>query len=168
MTDITPSQVVVASFSEENAATETLKLLEDIRRQAKLDFDDAAIIRKDDEGKLHIKETGDTTTSKGAGIGAVVGGVIGLLAGPTGVVLGASAGTVVGGLAAKGDAGIKDERLEALGNSLAPGTSAVVIVVPEVWVESVISQLETAANEVMTEILTNDVAQKLTGNDAAA
>ena len=168
MSDISPVQVVLATFKEESAADEALKMLEDVRRQAVLDFDDAAIIRKDDEGKLHLKETGDTSAGRGAGIGAVIGGVIGLLAGPAGVVAGAGAGTVIGGLAARGDAGFKDERLEALGASLEPGSSAVVIVVPQVWVEAVEDQLEHTAAIVKTEVLDHDVAQQLAADDDVA
>ena len=92
----------------------------------------------------------------------MIGGVVGLLAGPAGVVVGAGTGTVIGGLAAKGDAGFKDERLQALGRSLEPGASAVVMVVPHVWVESVQKYLEAAATDVMTEVLAEDVARQLT------
>jgi uncharacterized membrane protein len=163
MSDITPVQVVLATFNEDSEAGAALKKLEDVRRQARLDFDDAAVIRKDAQGKLHIKETGDTSAGKGATIGAVIGGVIGLLAGPIGVLAGA--GAIAGGLAAKGDAGLKDEPLAALGKSLEPGNSAVVLVVPQVWVEAVQKQLEATAGEIMTELLPDDIARKLTANE---
>ena len=162
MSDISPVQFVLATFHEENAANEALKTLEDVRRQAVLDFDDAAVIRKDTDGKLHIKETGDASPGEGAGIGAIIGGVVGLRAGRAGVVVGAGSGSVLGGLAAKGDAGFKDERLEALGRALEPGASAVVMVVPEVWVESVQKHLESSATDVMTEVLAEDIARQLT------
>jgi uncharacterized membrane protein len=168
MSDISPVQVVLATFNDERAADDALRMLEEARRQAVLDFDDAAVIRKDGQGQLHIKETGDTSTGKGAGIGAVVGGVIGLLAGPAGVVVGAGTGSLIGGLAAKGDAGLKDERLEALGKSFEPGTSAVVIVVPQVWLEAVEKHLKDTAANVMTEVLAHDVAQQLTQDEDVA
>jgi len=92
---------VFARFHEESTAEEALKILENIRRQSVLDFDDAAVIRRDSNGSLQevytMKETADTSTGKGAGIGAIIGSVVGLRAGPVGVVFGAGAGSVIGG-----------------------------------------------------------------------
>lgn len=39
MSDISPVQVVLATFSEESAAADALKMLEEARRQAVLDFE---------------------------------------------------------------------------------------------------------------------------------
>jgi hypothetical protein len=59
-----------------------------------------AVVRKNPEGKVKIEETGDMSFGPGAGIGAVVGGALGLFAGPGGLVAGAAAGDVIGGAAA--------------------------------------------------------------------
>jgi uncharacterized membrane protein len=60
----------------------------------------------------------------GAGRGALLGGAIGILGGPIGIV----AGGAIGGLASKlRDSGFKNDELEQLGQSMAPGTSAVVV-----------------------------------------
>ena len=56
MSDIPPVQIVLATFHKESTASEALNMLEDVRRQAVLDFDDAAVIRKDTDGKLHISK----------------------------------------------------------------------------------------------------------------
>ena len=74
---------------------------------------EGAVIRCDEKNKLHIKEIGDMGGGKGSVLGAVVGGAIGVLAGP--VVLLGAAGAVIGGLAAKfRDSGIPDDRLKTL------------------------------------------------------
>ena len=83
-------------------------------------------------------------------------------------MVGAGAGSVIGGLAARGDAGLNNERLEALGQTLEPGGSAVVIVVPQVWVEAVEDQLEQTTAIVTTEVLDHDIAQQLTVDDDVA
>src|SRR5210317_1944182 len=93
-----PVQVIVAAFQHENGAKKALNELKQAKHQGLIKIDDAAVIRKDEKGKLHIKETADMSTGKGAGIGAVVGGVIGLLAGPLGVAVGAGAGAAIGGI----------------------------------------------------------------------
>jgi hypothetical protein len=40
MSDLSPVRVVLATFSQESGADEALKMLEDVRRQAILDFDE--------------------------------------------------------------------------------------------------------------------------------
>jgi uncharacterized membrane protein len=156
-----PRQVVVAAYHDEQGADEALKTLKEIKREGLINIEDAAVIRKDPDGKLHIKETADMSTGRGAGIGALVGGVIGLLAGPAGVVVGAGAGALVGGLAAKGDAGIKDERLEKIGEGLEPGTSAIVAIVDHEWVDEVRRQIQEEARDVMTEEISADIHEQL-------
>ena len=133
MSDV-PVQVIVATFRDEEAAEEAQKSLEETRKQGAIDFEDAAVIKKDEDGKLHTKETTDVSTGRGAAIGGVIGGVLGLIGGPAGVVILGAAGAAVGGLAASGDAGFRDDRLEKLGEGLKPGTSAIVVVVAHVWV----------------------------------
>jgi hypothetical protein len=98
MSDV-PLQVVIAAFKDENTANEALKALKQARNQGLIRIVDAAVLRKDEKGKLHIKETADMGGGKGAVIGGVAGGVIGLLAGPVGWA--ALGGAVLGGLAAK-------------------------------------------------------------------
>lgn len=77
---------------------------------------------------LHVKSDGTPkfVESKdwGAGRGALLGGAIGILAGPIGII----AGGGIGALAAKlHDSGFKDDQLEQLGRTLGPGHSAVVV-----------------------------------------
>jgi uncharacterized membrane protein len=60
----------------------------------------------------------------GAGRGALLGGAIGIIGGPLGIV----AGGGIGALAAKlRDSGFKNDQLEQLGKSLSPNGSAVVL-----------------------------------------
>ena len=120
MSDV-PVQVVVAAFKDEASADDVLKSLKEAKKQGLIKIVDAAVLRKDDKGKLHIKETADMGGGKGAVIGGVLGGVIGLLAGPIGWA--ALGGAVIGGLAAKmRDGGFKDDRLKKLGEGLGPAT----------------------------------------------
>jgi uncharacterized membrane protein len=120
--------ILVAAFPDENAGDEALKVLKQARKQKQVYFEDAAVIRQDAEGGVHYHETGDMSTGKGAGAGAIVGGVIGILGGPAGMVIGAGAGALIGGALAHGDAGFDDKGLEQLGVALKPGTSAVALV----------------------------------------
>ncbi len=119
--------ILVAAFPDEEAGEQTLKTLKEAKELNYVQFEDVAVIRQDAEGGVHYHETGDMSSGKGAGIGALIGGVIGILGGPVGIVAAAGAGAVIGGAAAHGDAGFKDESLEQLGVALQPGTSAIAL-----------------------------------------
>jgi uncharacterized membrane protein len=136
--------ILVAAFPEENAGEEALKALKQARKQRQVYFEDAAVIRQDAEGGVHYHETGDMSTGKGAGAGAIVGGLIGILGGPAGIVIGAGAGALVGGALAHGDAGFADDSLEQLGVALKPGTSAVALVTSGAFLHAVRKQADDA------------------------
>ena len=157
MSDV-PVQVVVAAFQEEKAADEALFQLKQAKWAGAIGIQDAAVLRKDQKGKMHIKETGDWGGGKGAAAGAVVGGFIGLLAGPIGWL--GLTGAVIGGLAAKlRDSGFSDERLKQIGGSLQPGTSAIIAVIEHKWVAELERQMAEAGADVMTEEIGADMAQ---------
>ena len=72
------------------------------------------------DGKAKFVESKDW----GAGRGALLGGAIGILGGPLGIVVGGSVGALVSKLR---DSGFKNDQLEQLGKSLEPNSSAIVV-----------------------------------------
>jgi uncharacterized membrane protein len=155
-----PVQVVVAAFEEEKAADQALFELKQAKWAGLIGIQNAAVLRMDPKGKLHIKETGDWGGGKGAVAGGVIGGFIGLLTGPVGWL--GLTGAVIGGLAAKlRDSGFSDERLEKLGEALQPGTSAIVAVIEHKWVAELEKQMQEAGADVMTEEISADIAAQL-------
>ncbi|HEY7357880.1 MAG TPA: DUF1269 domain-containing protein [Ktedonobacterales bacterium] len=166
MSDV-PVQVIVAAFQQENGAEDALHDLKEAKKEHVIAIENAAIIRRDVGGKLHVKEMKDIGGGKGAAIGGVVGAVVGLLAGP--LVLAAGAGALVGGLAAKlRDSGFPNERLKQLGDALTPGTSALVAVIDHTWVREVQERLERFGADVMTESIKADIAQQLESGQEVA
>ena len=159
MSDV-PVQVVIAAFQEEKAADEVLWQLKEAKWAGIIGIQNAAVLRKDQKGKLHVKETGDWGGGKGAVAGGVVGGVIGLLAGPVGWL--GLTGAVIGGLAAKlRDSGFSDERLKKVGGALQPGTSAIIAVIEHKWVDELEKEMAEAGADVMTEQISADIAAQL-------
>ena len=78
-----------------------------------------ALLQVRPDGKVKFTESRDWE----AGRGALLGGVIGIIGGPIGIL----AGGGIGALASKiRDSGFKNDQLEQLGKSLGPGNSAVV------------------------------------------
>ncbi len=160
MSDL-PVQLIVAAFQDEQAAKQALKALKQAQKEKLIKIDSAAVLRKDEKGKLHIKETADMGGGKGAALGGVAGAAIGLIAGPA-LLVPAAVGALVGGLTAKlRDSGFSDERLKTLGDSLKPGSSAIVAVVEHKWVAEVEKAMAEAGADAMTAALGADIAEQL-------
>lgn len=80
MSDV-PVQLIVAAFQNEDEAKKALKALKQAKKEGLIKIDSAAILRKDEKGKIHIKETHDMGGGKGAVLGGVGGAAVGLIAG---------------------------------------------------------------------------------------
>ena len=127
----------VAAYVDEQGADQALDDLKQARDDGQFYWDDAAVVRNDAKGKVHIRETGDMSTGKGAGIGALVGGVIGILGGPAGIAAGAAAGAAIGAIGAHTDGGFDQKSLKELGGALPPGSSALAVTTSQDFVEEV-------------------------------
>jgi uncharacterized membrane protein len=131
-----PTQVVIAAYHDENAADQIADAVKMAKMRGMLSYKNVAVVRKTENGKIKIKETGDMSGGIGATVGAVVGGGLGLLAGPGGLVAGAAVGAVIGGAGAGlHDAGIPDERLKEIGGVLGNGNSAFIAIFQEAKVD---------------------------------
>jgi uncharacterized membrane protein len=159
----------VAAFRDEEVASQVAEAVKDAKSRGEIYYKNLAVIRKDTEGKVKIKETGDMGGGVGATIGAIAGGALGLLAGPAGLAAGAAAGAVIGGAgAALHDAGIPDERLELVGDVLGPGNSAIIGIFEQVKVDKkTMKQIDQGAAEAV-EALAADIGATLKGGQDVA
>lgn len=124
----TATELLIAVFADEEVAGKALKVLADSRTAGGVQYSDAAVIRREDDGSLRIKETGDINVKTGAVAGGLLGGLIGLIAGKK--LMGAGMGALLGAGAARlFDSGIPDARLAELGELLPNGTSALAAVI---------------------------------------
>ena len=71
--------LLVAAYVDERGADNALAQLKQAKKADQFYYENAAVVRRSAEGKMHTKETGDMSTGKGAGIGALIGGVIGVV-----------------------------------------------------------------------------------------
>ena len=126
--------LVVASYSDKGKADQTLTQLKAMQQAGTIDLIDAAVLVKNDEGKLKINELREFTPRKGLKRGAVVGGVLGVIFPPS-LLVSAAAGGVVGGLIGRfTDQGMKNDELKAIGEELNPGDSAIVAIAEDRWI----------------------------------
>jgi uncharacterized membrane protein len=116
-----------------------------------------AVLHVRPDGKAKFIESKDW----GAGRGALLGGVIGIIGGPIGIL----AGGTVGGLVSKlRDSGFKNDQLEALGKSLGPNSSAVVVEISADGVDTAKELLEPlGVKEVVVQDLDSSVATLFEG-----
>lgn len=154
-------QLIVAAFNSEDSARRALNQLKMAQSEQRIEIQDAAVLRKDRDGKLHIKETSDWGTGKGAAIGGVAGAAVGLIAGPA-LLVPVAVGALIGGLSAKWrDSEQRDDRLEKLGQDLKPGSSAIIVVAGSASVDEIKGAFQEAGGDTLVEQLGADIAAQL-------
>lgn len=162
----TPVEVVLAAFTDEKGAENALRALMQSRKYRQIVIRNAAVLWKDDSGKLHFKETADMRGGKGATIGGVIGGVVGLIFPPS-ILASAAVGAAVGGLSAKlHDAGFPDDRLRQVGDRLKPNTSGLIAVIEAVWMARIEDELRSLGANIAKEEVRADILAQLEAEPA--
>jgi uncharacterized membrane protein len=153
--------MMVVAFENEYKADEVLSTLKQLDVEATVDLKSAAVVRRDAEGKVRIKETRDFDAKQGAIGGAVAGGLLGLLRGN--LLAGAIVGAAGGALAGKGiDLGLNDEYLKAVGDSLESESSALVALIAFERVDRAMAELEKfEGGRILRHTLSDEVYQQL-------
>jgi uncharacterized membrane protein len=157
-----PTEMFVVSFPVESKADEVLAALRELDDQRLLALGDAAVVRCGIGGDIDIDETADMDTKQGAIAGAAAGGLLGLLTGK-GLVGGALLGAGGGALAAKGlDLGLDDDFLKGVGETLEPGSSAIVATVEFINAEAAMEALDRfEGGTIIQATLAPDVVEQL-------
>ncbi len=151
MTD-TNWKLIVAAFSQEDTTNQALATLKAAHEAKEVAFEDVAIVRRSEDGKLHIKDLGQMGFGRAAAIGGAIGAAIGILAGPAGVVVGGATGAWIGGVAAATtDTGIPDFELEQIGSVLKSGCSALVVFTRDDKAEAIEKLLVGAGSRLLTD-----------------
>jgi uncharacterized membrane protein len=143
MSDETVYEVFMAVYDSEDRAKTTLGTLKDMDKAGSIEIIDASVISKDNDGKIHIVETAELTPKKAAKRGAVIGVILGLIFPPS-VIAAGLAGGLVGALIGRfSDTGLFDNsELKEAAESLPPGSSAIIGVFEDKWVEQMNTALE--------------------------
>lgn len=133
-------EIFVAAYATEDGAGAALTDFKAAQREGAIDLVDAAVMVHTAEGKVKIEETIDPSGKKWAKRGAIAGGIVGLIFPPS-IIVSAAVGGGAGGLWGKlRDKGFQDEDLKAIGESLPPGSSAIIAVAED----RMLAQLESA------------------------
>ena len=139
-----PIELFIATFEEdEQAAGQALKRIQELDKQEALELEDAAVVVRTETGEVQVADPGDIDPKRARLVGAVTGGLIGLIGGPVGAIAGAIVGGTGGNVASKLlDYGVSDELIESVEKGLQPGSSAIIAYVQLTWIEEAIARLE--------------------------
>jgi uncharacterized membrane protein len=126
-------QVIVAAFSDEDAADLALDELQMASADQGIAIQDAAVVRRDAHGVLHTNETNTWDEGAAAAAGSLIGGLIGLLGGPPGLAVGTAGGAVVGDVVVRvhnaRTPAMTSDVLKPLADVLRPDSSAIVAII---------------------------------------
>jgi uncharacterized membrane protein len=154
--------VIIGSFADSEGAERALR---QIHHDSSIRTHDAAWVVKSPEGKLHVTDTRDWGWGKGALWGGLAGALITIVAPPVGLGL-AAVGGIVGGVgAAASDAGLSNPTLKALGQTLAAGSSAAVLMVDPESTEVAEAALTSAGAATVREGFGQEVVSALRALD---
>lgn len=159
MTEI-PVQVIVAAFSDMERAGQLMDDLKQGKKEGLIGIVDAAVVVKDSEGKLKVTDARRRSRRRrGFLTGGLVGGLVGLLAGPVGLV--ALGGGAIGALGARMAGLPMKHTMQGIGESLTPGSSAIVAVIEHTWVAHLEAALAAEGAQVISDAIASDIAAQL-------
>ena len=132
-------------ISDEDTAQRVYGELVSLQDQYLVDLEDAAIIRRDRSGRLHVTTPAHHAVAWGTLSGMFWGVLIGLLfLFPLAPLIGVAGGLMGAALGAAGDLGIKDDFKRRVQDMLQPGTSAILVLVRKVTVDKFLEARTTA------------------------
>jgi uncharacterized membrane protein len=122
------SDLVAITFEREDDALAALGSIRALEAEGRLGPEDTAVVSKDADGKIHVKNEMSSGTETGAVVGAVLGSLL-LTVFPVVAIVG---GAVLGGLVGRAAApGIDDGFVKEVEANLAPGGSALFLLLKQ-------------------------------------
>ncbi|KKG13922.1 hypothetical protein EO98_01120 [Methanosarcina sp. 2.H.T.1A.6] len=153
--------IVALCFEGQKKAEEILKEVKSKGILDKYEIVAQAVVEHDEKGKVHVHEPGRGVF--GAAIGAVGGGILSLIGGPVGLLSWVVGGAVVGGVAGKYlGRPIKKGNLEELGNALKPNSSALLLLLENIYSEEVINKMSGFNARVVTLTMGDELSGEIT------
>lgn len=153
------SNILVITFPDEEQGLSVLKSLKSLQQQDLLALDDAAVIVKNKEGKVEVKNM----TESGVKTGALTGGFLGLIIGSflfplAGIALGVAGGALVG---KSFETGVDKKFINEVKDAIQPGMSAILFIVKRENVGVLISALEPYSGTIYQTSFDSEVEEEM-------
>ncbi|MFL5282694.1 MAG: DUF1269 domain-containing protein [Rhodopila sp.] len=161
------SDLVVFDFDGIHTADEVLNKLRSLQKEYLIDLEDACVVEREHDGRVHLKQAVNLTTlgaARGGMSAAMWGMLVGLLfLNPlAGMAIGALAGAGTGALSGSlAGYGINDNFIKQLGQTIPPGSSALFVLVKSVTFDKVLPEIEPYKPRVLKTSLSNEAEAKL-------
>jgi uncharacterized membrane protein len=146
-----PVFIYAGEYDDVEDAKADLEALEELHREHVVGTYDAAVVTKNEEGKVEIVDKIEKPTQHGGWYGAAVGAAIGLVF-PPGILLGGLMGAGAGALIGHLEGGMSSSDVREVGELL-DNSEAALIVVGEATIERAVAE----ATERAKKELKNDV-----------
>ena len=153
------SDLIVIAYDDEFKAEEVRLTLAKLQVEHLIELEDAAVVVKDEHGKIKLKQAVNLTSA-----GATSGGFWGLLIGILffnpllGVAVGAASGALAGAFT---DIGVDDDFIRELGKTLQPKSSALFVLVRKVTPDKVLDEVSKYGGKVLRTSLSKDEESQL-------
>jgi uncharacterized membrane protein len=153
------STLVVIGYDNAFAAEEVRLKLRKLQASYLIDLEDAVVAVKDPAGKVKLNQSINLTAA-GTVSGGFWGSLIGLLfLNPLlGLAIGAASGAASGALT---DIGINDNFMKELSSTLAPGTSALFVLVRKATPDKVLEAIAGTGGKVLKTSLSHEDENRL-------
>ena len=142
------SKFIVVVFPGETQAYKGSHALKELDAEGSLTLYGMAVVAQDAKGSISTREAVDIGPL-GTAVGAVVGGLIGVIGGPVGSLAGAAGGALIGSVGDLFDYGVGEDFVEKVAAELAPGKAAVIAEIGEDWTTPLDTRMETFGGTVL-------------------
>ena len=156
------SDLIVIGYPDEKTAQNAWEELLTLEREYLVDLEDAAIIRRDHKGKLHITTPAHHAVAWGSFSGLFWGVLIGLLfLFPLAPLVGVAGGIMGAALGAAENLGIKDDFKQRVQHMLEPGTSAILVILRKATYDKFVEALRPYGGTILRTSLSHEAEQQL-------
>ncbi|HWF60925.1 MAG TPA: DUF1269 domain-containing protein [Nitrospira sp.] len=167
------SELVCIAFKDSSTADRVLNELRAMETEYVLDLEDAVIVVRDQDGKVHLKQCVDVfegSTKHGVALGVLWGGLMGLLfMNPLAGLLGSIAGGAGGGAMTTAaseygllsDYGIPDNFIKELGSTITPGSSAIFLLIRSFEEDKLLAGISKYEGTILKTSLSKEHEEKL-------
>src|ERR1700691_6423047 len=158
----TMSDLIVIGYPDEKTAQNVWEELVKLQHDYLVDLEDAAIIRRDQKGKLHITTPAHHAVAWGSFSGLFWGVLIGLLLlFPLAPLVGVAGGIMGAALGAAENLGIKDDFKQRVQDMLEPGTSAILVILRKATYDKFVEALRPYGGTILRTSLPHEAEEQL-------
>jgi uncharacterized membrane protein len=148
-------QLIMVGVPSREIGLEALERLDDAVAEGNITVDDAALVYRNEKGKVKLHQTHDATAKRGALRGGAVGLLVGIVAAPlvAATAVGAGAGALIGKAR---DSGVSDKLMKQIGGYIEGEEAALFILADDssaLTISAVIEEFKAGGADVDYEVI---------------